>query len=1024
MMTGYVELHCHSNYSFLDGASHPEGLVSRAGELGMEALALTDHNGLYAAIPFHRACWEAGIKPVIGAEVTLEGGHHLTLLARNNVGYSNLCRLLTSSHLAHEKGRPSLPIDELSGYAEGLFCLSGCRNGEISRALLEGKREQALEAAKRCLDIFGRENFRIELQRNFYPEDERLTRSLVSLARYLGVKYVATNNVHYAREEGYKLHDVLTAIRSRSTLDECRELRLNSEFYLKSGREMADLFRDCPEAVYNTRLIAGECDVDLDFSACRFPDFPLPPGETAHSYLGKLCRERVGWRYGEGGPEVTERLAYELALIERLELSGYFLIVWDIMEYARRSGIPAQGRGSAANSIVAYLLGITRVDPVSNRLFVGRFINDEMSSLPDIDIDISTEHREQVIQYVYDKYGKDHTAMVCTYVTFQARNAIREVGKVLGMPEHILDRMARSVSRYSAGEVRQDLEGIDEFKSCFNSVAWEEFNSICTQIADFPRHLSIHVGGMLISSSPLTDLVPLENAAMPGRVVCQWDKDGVADAGLIKVDLLGLRMLSLVKEACELAERTEGRSIELEKIPHDDPVVYDMICAGDTVGVFQIESRVQMQTLPQTLPRSIEDLTVEVAIIRPGPLQGNMVNPYLQRRKGREKVSYLHPKLRPVLSETLGVILFQEQVIQVAIAIAGFTAGEADSLRRAMSRKRSKEAMERLRRRFVEGARENRIGKVKANEVFEVLKGFAAYGFCKSHAAGFALLAYESAWLKRYYPAQFYASLLNNQPMGFYTPEVVVSDARRHGVTMLPVDINRSGERCSVEEGRVRLSFRYVKGVGERAIKEILKARDEGKFRSLDDFYHRVRLDSDAIQNLIMVGAFDSLGLSRREGVWRLGILERTSPGQMAIENTGGVVSLPEMGEMEEMKYDYQIQGLSPIYHPVRALGEKLSKNGFLSSAELADVPEGERVRCGGYVITRQRPATAKGFSFLTLEDEEGMINVILRPDIFEKYRQVFRLEMLVGVEGTVQKRDGITNIIAQRLSPLAHEPV
>lgn len=1021
-VNGYTELHCHSNFSFLDGASHAEDLVRRATELKMPSLALTDHDGLYAAISFSQACKESGIKPIIGAEVTLESAHHLTLLTRNSAGYSNLSRLLTKAHLSSSKGNPSIAVKTLSQYTDGLFCLSGCRNGEIASLILEGKRHQACEKAKTLLDIFGRKNFWIELQRNFYPEDKRLIRTLVDLAQNLGVGYVTTNNVHYAREEGYRLHDVITAIRNRSTLDECQSLRLNSEFYLKSSAQMSELFRDYPEAISNTLRIAEQCNVDLDFSAYRFPEFPLPVGETTHSYLTKICRERVRTRYETITPKVESQLTYELNLIEKLDLSGYFLIVWDIMEYARTNDIPAQGRGSAANSIVAYILGITRVDPISNKLFVGRFINEEMSTLPDIDIDISTNHREQVIQYVYQKYGPEHTAMVCTYVTFQARNAIREVGKVLGMPAQTLDRMARSVSHYRAGEVQEDLGGLDEFRPYFNSTGWDDFTSICQQIADFPRHLSIHVGGMLISSCPLTDIVPLENATMPGRVVCQWDKDGVADAGLIKVDLLGLRMLSLVKETCEQVEKSEGRRIELEKIPHDDPEIYDMICSSDTVGVFQIESRVQMQTLPQTRPRSIEDLTVEVAIIRPGPLQGNMVHPYIRRRKGLEKVSYLHPKLKPVLEETLGVILFQEQVIQVATVIAGFTAGEADSLRRAMSRKRSKEAMERLRQRFVEGAEINEVGEKKANEIFEILKGFAAYGFCKSHAAGFALLAYESAWLKRYYPAQFYAALLNNQPMGFYTPEVIVSDAKRHGVILLPVDINRSESRCTVEAGKVRLSFRYVKDLGEKAIQEILRARNESVFVSLEDFYYRTRIDSDALENLIMIGAFDSFGLPRRQTLWQLGLLEKTGPEQLPLGLTGSRVSLPDMVQLEEMKLDYEIQGLSTTYHPMNALGQEISGNGILKSSDLAGISEGERVRCAGYVVTRQRPATAKGFSFLTLEDEEGMMNVILKPDVFEKYRQVFRLELLVEVEGVIQKKDGIINIIADHLAPLVNQ--
>lgn len=1015
-MEAYVELHCHSNYSFLDGASHPEELVRRAADLGMPALALTDHDGLYAAVPFHRACREAGIRPILGAEMTLEGGDHLTLLAQDAVGYRNLCRLITAAHRGWGKGKAQLDLGTLSRHTEGLLCLSGCRKGTIARLLLGGQAGQALEFGRRLRDLFGRGNFWIELQHHLEPGDRRLVRDAVHLAEALGVGYVATNNVHYAVEAGYRLHDVLTAIRHRAVLDMCPALRPNSEFYLKSAAETAALFGEWPEAVSNSLLLAERCRVDLDFTAYRFPEFPLPEGETAHGYLVKLCRERLRERYLAPSAEAEGRLEYELELIRKLGLSGYFLIVWDIMEYARRNGIPAQGRGSAANSIVAYILGITRVDPVAHRLFVGRFINEEMSAIPDIDIDISTGHRERLIQYVYRKYGPERTAMVATFVTFQARNAIREVGKVLGLPAGILDRMARSVAVYRSGEIGEDLGKLEEFRRYLSAGPWETFLALCREIGDFPRHLSIHVGGMLVSACPLTDIVPLEPAAMPGRVVCQWDKDGVADAGLIKIDLLGLRMLSLVREACDLVEAQTGQKLDLSQVPHDDPAVYEDICRCDTVGVFQIESRAQMQTLPRTRPRSIEDLTIEVAIIRPGPLQGNMVHPYLRRRKGVGKVTYLHPVLKPILEETLGVILFQEQVIQVAVAIAGFTLGEADALRRAMSRKRSKEAMERLRACFIEGAARNGIGRETAERVFEALKGFAAYGFCKSHAAGFALLSYESAWLKHYYPAAFYAALLSNQPMGFYGPEVIVHDARRHGIAVLPVEINRSAERCTVEGGAVRMGLRYVKGLGEKAIGAILAERAKAPFRSLEDFHGRVRLERGALENLVLAGAFDGFGLSRRDALWRLALLERSGPLPVPFPNP--VVSLPELTPAEEMGFDYEVQGLSPKHHPMEVLGRGLAA-GCVRSSALAELPAGSRVRVSGYVITRQRPGTAKGFSFLTIEDEAGMMNLVLKPDIYERYRQTFRLEPMVVVEGILERRDGVVNILVEELLPL-----
>jgi len=786
---------------------------------------------------------------------------------------------------------------------------------------------------------------------------------------------------------------------------------------------MSRLFRNHPEAVAHTVAIAERCDVDLDFSDYRFPDFPLPEDETPATYLAKLCKHKARERYEPVDHEVETRIAQELRLIGKLGLSGYFLIVWDIMDYARRNGIPAQGRGSAANSIVAYILGITKVDPIKNKLFLGRFLNEEMSSLPDIDIDVSTKHREQLIQYVYGKYGQHHTAMVCTYVTFRARNAIREVGKVLGLPHRILDRMAKSVSVYSARHVKEDLAHVEEFERYVDSGPWKEFLALCREVADFPRHVSIHNGGIVISSCPLTSIVPLERATMPGRVVCQWDKDGVADAGLIKLDLLGLRMLSAIHESGELVEREHHVSLDLEGIPLDDEAVYDMICRGDTIGVFQVESRAQLQTLPQTRPRSIEDLTVEVAIVRPGPIQGNMVHPYIRRRKGLETVQYLHPALKPILEDTLGVILFQEQVIQVATAVARFSPGEADLLRRAMSRKKSREAMEEMKQRFVDGAEGNGVEARRAVRIFESLAGFAEYGFCKSHAAGFALLCYQSAWLKNYYAAEFYCALLNNQPMGFYSPEVIVRDAGRHGVEILPVDIRHSDESCTVSRGRIRLGFMYVKGMGSKAIRRIVEERRRAPYRSLDDFHSRTGLERKLIENLILSGAFDFSKLPRRQLLWQLGVLDKRSPEGLSLEFPHPEVVLPQFSELEQLRLDYEVQGFPVTYHPMQVVNRRVPGQGLLKSCEVNRLPANGRARMAGYVITRQRPATAKGFAFITLEDEEGVVNVVVKPNIYEEYRQVLKLECFVIVEGVVQRRDGNVNIIASAFAPILTQP-
>ena len=1022
-MDSYVELHCHSAFSLLDGASLPEELARRAAELEMPALALTDHDGLYGAVRFARACEREGVRPLIGAELALDGGCHVTLLAMDATGYANLCRLITEAQFAGEKGHPALTWEMLAARSGGLLCLSGCRDGELSRLVRGGLRGRALVAAGRYVDVFGRDRFVVELQHSMYPDDAERCAALVDLAHECGLQYVATNNVHYARKEAHRLHDVLTCIRRRSTLDDCTELKLNAEFYLKSHDEMAALFREYPAAVSAASELAKRCNVALEFSSYRFPEYPLPEGESTRTYLERICRGNLRRRYAEPSQEVESRVVHELDLIDRLGLSGYFLIVWDIMEYAKQHGIPAQGRGSAANSIVAYLLGITKVDPIRNRLFLGRFLNDEMSSIPDIDIDVSTAHREQLIRYVYEKYGREHTAMVCTYITFQARNALREVGKVLGVPVHVIDRLAKSVSWYGYGprDLGKELTGIEEFTPYFSRVTFQEYLDICRRLEDLPRHLSIHNGGVLISSCPLSGIVPLERAAMPGRVVCQWDKDGVADAGLIKIDLLGLRMLSLLDEARALVEQGHGVALDLDALPQDDAAVYDMICRCDTIGVFQIESRAQMQTLPRTRPRCIDDLTVEVSIVRPGPIQGNMVHPYIRRRNGREKVTYLHPVLEPILEETLGVILFQEQVIQSAVAVAGFTPGEADVLRRAMSRKRSVEAIEQLRERFMQGALARGVDAASADRIFASLQGFAQYGFCKSHAAGFALICYQSAWLKHYYPVEFYCALLNYQPMGFYRPEVVVHDAQRHGVRVLPVDANRSDATCRVEEGGVRLGFRYVKEMGERAVERILDERQRGGFRSLEDFCLRTGLPDGVVENLVLAGAFDFCGCSRRKLLWRLGLVAKRSPGELPLEAPDAGVALAEMSPLEEMRCDYSVQEMSTSHHPMQVLRPGLQGEALVRSSELEERHDGEAVRVAGYVVMRQRPPTAKGFAFITMEDEEGMLNIVIRPDVYERYRQVCIFNPVLIVEGVLQKRDGTLNVLADTISP--HRP-
>jgi error-prone DNA polymerase len=1014
----YIELHAHSNFSFLDGASRTEELVHQAASLGMPALAVTDHDGLYNASAFFQAAKKAGIKPIIGAELTLEGDHHLTLLVENDKGYANLSRLITKAHLAGTKGNPVLATAELPGNTEGLICLSGCRKGEIADLLLKGEKEKAIETTQRYGTLFGCDCFYIEIENHLTPDDKHLSLQLIDLAKTLGLNTVATNNVHYASRDRHTLHDVLTCIKNRVSLDNSgRFRRLNSEYYLKGYDDMARLPRLPHDAILRTEEIADRCCFDLNFSASSYPEFPLPKGETATGFLRNLAMEKAKSRYRVLAEDILKRIDQEIILIEQKGLSGYFLVVWDIVEYAKKMGISAQGRGSAASSVVAYVLGITPVDPIKYNLFVGRFLNE--LSTPDIDIDIATNRREEIIQYAYNTYGRDNAAMVCTYVTFQARNAIREVGKALGLPAHILDRMAKTVSHYGGSHAIESLKEVPEFKSYLDSTAWKYFCDICTKISDFPRHLSIHVGGMIITPRPIAEIVPQEHARAEGRIVCQWDKDSVDDAGLIKFDLLGLRMLSLIDDAQELIDQHHGLTIDFDSIGTDDPEVYKLICEADTVGVFQVESRAQMQTVPKVKPHSIEDLAIEVAIVRPGPLQGNMVHPFIRRRQGKEPVIHLHPKLAPILGETLGVILFQEQILQVAMEIAGFSAGEANKLRKAMGRKNAREELMKWHDRFVKGAQKQGIEKGLATKIFEHISNFAEFGFCKSHAASFAILCYRSAYLKRYYPAEFYCALLNNQPMGFYDPEVITGDARRHDIKILPVDINKSMWKCSIENGFLRIGFKYVKGIGEDKSDRILKTRELGLFVSLQDFADRTGINNDALQNLIAVGAFEILQRSRRQLLWEAGTVG-VRGGLSGMRADGEErLPIPEMSKREETITDYTFQGFSASHHIMELYREKLNVLKAIKSSTLIHCRSGSPVMIGGYMVCLQMPPTAKGFAFLTLEDEVGLINIVVKPDEYRTYRTLIRLEPLLLVRGILEKKEVLINIRATRFDAL-----
>jgi error-prone DNA polymerase len=1020
-MTGrYAELHCHSNFSFLDGASHPAELAMRAAELGLPALALTDTGGVYGAVRFLDACEKAGVRPIIGACLEVDG-RELVLLACSLRGYSNLCRLLSVAHRDQPKGEARATLAAVAEHRGDLFYLAATDD------------EGWLDSLQQAL---GRERVFVELHDHLRPEDRWTLERRAALARRRGAEVVATNHVRYHDRSRQPLYDVLTAIRNRATLVEVRHLLSpNAEQVLKGEAEMRALFEGHEHAVDRTAELAEACAVDLDFRHVRFPGFPVPEGETAFSYLLDLAYKGARRRYNPFSPEVANRLMKELNVIEKTGLAEFFLINWDLMEFARRNGIPGQGRGSAADSIIAYVLGITRVDPIEHNLLFERFLHEEMRTTPDIDIDFSTEHREQVIQYIYEKYGWERTGMVCNVVTFRPRMAIRQVGKALGFPPDLIDRLAKGVDRWFPEGIETTVEVADAPTERLDSRLWQHFMTLVNQVLGFPRHLSIHVGGMLVTGEPLVDIVPVEPARMPGRSIVQFNKDDVEDLGLIKMDMLGLRTLSVVAETLELVERGTGSRPDLDALSLDDPEVYEMCSAADTIGVFQIESRAQMMTLPRIRPKEFNDLVVEVAIIRPGPIQGNAVHPYIRRKQGREDPHYEHPLLRPVLEDTLGVILYQEQIIDIAMNVAGMSAPDADRFRRAMTRHLPPVELEALERDFVKGCEERGVPRSVADNVFATVRGFAVYGFCRSHAAAFARTTYETAWLKLHYPAEFTCGLLNNQPMGFYHPSVLVEDAKRHGLAVLPVDVNASAERClpfGSDHRTLRVGLNYLRDLGEPGRVAIVAERERGgAYRSFDDFLERLRgapINPRAVRNLVMVGAFDALGSPRRELLWawqerwdgrgpRRGV-----PAQSELRLPAGAPRLPDLTELETTRFEYRISSLSTGRHLVHFYRARLRALGALSSSQALRRRSGEHIRVAGLVITRQAPGTANRIRFFTLEDEEGHVNVTIKPEVYERFRREAANPVLV-IDGQVQSLDNVWSLLATTIAPLDGVP-
>jgi len=1026
----FIELHAQSAFSFLEGAEPPEAYAAAAARLEMPAVALCDRDGVYGAPRFTRAALNAGVKPIVGSELTLADGSRLPLLVEDREGYQNLCRLITRMKLGAAKGAAAATLDDLTPYAAGLVCLTGGARGPLARRVGAGDVEGARGVLERLVTIFGRSNCYVEIQRHLEREQERVLQGLVALARAAEVPLVATSQPLHARPEGRLLADVFTCVREKTDLDHAgRLLTVNGERRFRSGREMTRLFHDLPDALANTGELALRLGFTLKDLGYRFPEFPLPPGETPLAHLRELVTRGVRARYGTGplAARARSQVAHELDVIGRLDLAGYFLIVWDIVEYCRANDILVQGRGSAANSAVCYALGITAVDPVGMELLFERFLSEARGEWPDIDIDLpSGDRRESVIQYVYRRYGRLGAGMTANVITYRGRSAAREVGKALGLPRDMQDRLARLVSNWGYQDAADQLtKHLAEAGCDTRHPRIRHFAALWMRIQDLPRHLGQHSGGMVIAAGRLDDVVPLEPATMPGRVVAQWDKDDCAALGIIKIDLLGLGMMAVLQDSLTLVRET-GREVDLAHLPPDDHAVYRSLQQADTIGVFQVESRAQMATLPRILPERFYDLVVQVAIIRPGPIVGEMVHPYVRRRRGREPVTYPHPSLEPILKRTLGVPLFQEQLLRVAMVAAGFTATEAEELRRAFGFKRSERLMADVETKLRAGMARQGIHGAAAEEIVHAITAFALYGFPESHASSFALLAYASAYLKVHHPAAFYAALLNNQPMGFYHPATIVKDAQRHGLRIVPVDVTRSQWLCAIEpDGRgghaVRLGLRYVRGLRESAARAIVAAREERSFAAIHDLARRAGLARDELTTLAAIGALAPLGRTRRASLWEAALQD---PGELFAPPRGSGNPLAEMTEGERLVADYAGTGVTLGRHPMAMRRAELRRRGVLSARELASAENETRVRVAGSVIVRQRPGTAKGFVFLSLEDETGIANVIVTPQRFARHRLTLVTAPFLLVEGIVQQQDGVVSVRALRvedLVPLAH---
>jgi error-prone DNA polymerase len=1156
----YVELHARSAFSFLEGASLPEELAAVCAQLGLPAMALLDADGVYGAPRFHLAAQKAKIKAHIGAEVTCgplhpvilsgaaasrseaaaeskdpcprkavrgigiprfarndksyirnEQSFRLPLLVCTRAGYQNLCRLITKMKLRAKKGEGTVCADEMEEHADGLICLTGGSEGLLAEALRQGGIEEGRRQVDRLVGIFGHKNVYVELQRHFQREEESRNRAAMDIARSLNLPLLATNGVCYATAKARELCDAFTAIRHHRALSTAgRLLARNSERFLKSPLEMQRLFADLPEAIDHTLELSSRLEFTLNDLGYEFPRYPVPEGETMNSFLNQRAWEGFHSRYGRAKSDMQARarlqIEKELKLIEKLKLAGYFLIVWDLIRYCREEGILVQGRGSAANSAVCYSLGITAVDAVSMELLFERFLSEERGEWPDIDLDLpSGDEREKVIQYVYKRYGERGAAMTANVITYRNRMAAREMGKALGFDSETLAKISAAVATW---EFRDENDALDRrFRDAgldLNHPRLRKYYELCLAVQDMPRHLGQHSGGMVICQGQLDSVVPLEPASMPGRVVVQWDKEDCADMGIIKVDLLGLGMMAVLKDSIELIRDHYHEEVDLAHLPPDDPPVYSALQQADTIGLFQVESRAQMASLPRLRPERFYDVVVQVAIIRPGPIVGQMVNPFILRRQGREDVTYPHPSLEPVLKRTLGVPLFQEQLLRLAMIAANFTGGEAEELRRAMGFKRSQARMKEIEARLRSGMTQNKISAKAQEEIILSITSFALYGFPESHAASFALIAYASAYLKCHYLAAFTAALLNNQPMGFYSPATIVKDAQRHGLKVLPVDVTKSEWNCTLEavlstqfsvpskdpaaerrqnaahgasrgevetydqapKGRknfaeggnsaLRMGLRYVRGLREEAARSLVLERMHAPFPSIHDLTRRVpELRKDELTTLAEIGALNAVASTqlpvaskslvtrslerkggveesrysalgtrnsfhRRDALWQVERAVRASGPLLEQQSEPDTPSpLEPMSHEERLVADFRGTGLTVGPHPMAYRREWLTAMGIRRASDLSGIPSGKRLRIGGCVIVRQRPGTAKGFFFLSLEDETGVANAIITPDLFHQNRLLLASEKFLAIEGILQNQDNVISVKAERVQPL-----